>query len=87
MAESDSNALAQGYIDTCKQAFANKLQRGSFSVDDLIRLASVIGCRVALLSDDGKTFVFNPSDAAPPRRSGFASIKASAEDTAPTIKE
>lgn len=56
-----------------KQAFGNKIARGSFSVDDLIRVAGVIGLEVALLDSNGAPVVkFKQEDAAPPRRSGQA---------------
>lgn len=57
-----------------KQAFGNKIARGSFSVDDLIRVAGVIGLEVALIDQAGAPLVkFKPEDAAPPRKSGTAS--------------
>lgn len=63
-----------------KQAFGNKIARGSFSVDDLIRVAGVIGLEVALLDSQGAQIVkFKPEDAAPPRRSGQAAAKTDQE--------
>lgn len=52
-------------------ALANKFTRSTFSTDDCIRVAEVLGAKLAFVDDQGQQIVsFSPDDAAPPRRSG-----------------
>lgn len=60
-------------------ALANKFTRATFSADDCIRVAEVLGAKLAFVDEQGQQIVsFSPDDAAPPRRSGQ---KATSVDT------
>lgn len=49
-----------------------KMYRGSFSVDDLIRVATALELKLILADNNGRQVAeFLPEDAAPPRRSNI----------------
>lgn len=69
--------LAQ-VMETTPASLSVKFNRDAWSAGDLIRAASCMGLKVALIDKDGSVLIkFNESDATPPRRS-----RASAADQA-----
>lgn len=56
-------------LDMSKYTLANKLSKGVFSVDDVIRIADALGVELSF-TENGKNIIsFEKEDAAPPRRS------------------
>lgn len=53
--------LAELYGVT-KQSMNNKLAHNRFSADDLIRIATFTGCRVAFVLPDGQHIFLEPED-------------------------
>lgn len=52
------------------QALASKFVRGSFSVDDVIRIADILGVELSFTENSKTILSFDAADAAPPRRNG-----------------
>lgn len=56
-------------LETTPGSLNVKMNRGAWSVDDLIRASEAMGLQVALLDKDSQLVVrFKAEDAAPPRR-------------------
>ena len=53
--------LAQ-YLEITDQSLSNKFNRGSFSAEDLIKLADFTGATLALEFDDGNKVTFSTDD-------------------------
>lgn len=61
-------------------AMGTKFARGSFSADDLVRVAEALGYKLALVDEAGSVVLaFNMEGIAPPRRSGGRSAVSTAE--------
>lgn len=53
--------LAQ-YLDMSPQSFQNKLSRGSFSAEDLIKIADFLECSLEFNLDDKQKIVLDMDD-------------------------
>lgn len=58
----NQNALAENFGMT-KQTMSNKMSRESWSAGDLIRVANLVGGKLAFVLPDGTTIYFDPEDA------------------------
>ena len=56
-----SSELA-AYFEISAQAVANKLSRGSFSAEDLIRIAAFTDCELAFILSDTQKITLDVSD-------------------------
>ena len=56
------NADGAAVLGITTQAFNNKLYRGSFSADELVKIADALKFELALIDKDGQKIIFLPSD-------------------------
>jgi len=54
-------ALAE-YLGISKQGSSNKLFRGSFSAEDLIKIATFLKCDLGFITDDGQRIILDIND-------------------------
>ena len=47
------------------QSMANKMSRGSFSAEDLLKIADFTGCRVAFVMEDGQMLYLETDEKTP----------------------
>lgn len=55
------NELAE-YLGMGKQSLSNKLSRGSFSAEDLIKISSFLNCTLAFEIDEKQKIILDESD-------------------------
>lgn len=55
------NELAD-YLGIGRQSLSNKFSRGSFSAEDLIKIADFLGCALAFEIDDAQKIILDKSD-------------------------
>jgi transcriptional regulator with XRE-family HTH domain len=55
------NDLAE-YLGIGRQSLSNKFSRGSFSAEDLIKIADFLGCALAFEIDDVQKIILDKSD-------------------------
>lgn len=53
------------HFDMRPQSMANKMSRGSFSAEDLVKIADFTGCRVAFVMDDGQMLYLDADEKTP----------------------
>ena len=50
------------YFDMSKQTLSNKMARGSWSADDLTRVAEFCSCKLAFILPDGQQILIGPEN-------------------------
>lgn len=50
------------HFDMSKQTMSNKMARGSWSADDLARVAEFCGCKLAFILPDGQQILIDSED-------------------------
>ena len=66
----DNIELAK-HLKISKQALSNKLYRGSFSAEDLIKISTCLGCELAFIIDERQRVTLDEKDIQVDDNNGF----------------